>query len=135
MLGVIVVLLLAIRRRRAVAAQRARQPARSADRHRRSACWLFLLVVIVAGGVREELQRAFLLHRFGSDLGGRGWACCITSLAFGLGHTLQGWDAAIVTGHARRLLGRVYLDARQRRSRAMVSHALFNSRRSAARVL
>ena len=26
--------------------------------------WLFALVVVVAGGIREELQRAFLLHRF-----------------------------------------------------------------------
>ncbi len=32
--------------------------------------WLFAFVVIVAGGVREELQRAFLLHRFEQWLGG-----------------------------------------------------------------
>src|SRR6266540_750710 len=32
--------------------------------------WLFAFVVIVAGAVREEVQRAFLLHRFEHWLGG-----------------------------------------------------------------
>ena len=32
--------------------------------------WLFALVVLVAGGIREEIQRAFLLHRFEVWLGG-----------------------------------------------------------------
>ena len=31
---------------------------------------MLMIVSIVAGGVREELQRAFLLHRFRTDLGG-----------------------------------------------------------------
>src|SRR6476620_1166905 len=31
---------------------------------------LFIVLVIVAGGIREELQRAFLLHRFEQHLGG-----------------------------------------------------------------
>jgi len=59
--------------------------------------WLFLIVVIVAGGVREELQRAFLLHRFRGDLGQPWMGLLITSMAFGMGHTLQGLDAAIIT--------------------------------------
>src|SRR5689334_17792969 len=33
---------------------------------------LFALVVLVAGGIREEIQRAFLLHRFEQWLGGAG---------------------------------------------------------------
>src|SRR4030095_1238805 len=45
--------------------------------------WTFLAVVIVAGGVREELQRAFLLHRFRGDLGQPWMGLFITSLAFG----------------------------------------------------
>src|SRR6476646_12057836 len=31
---------------------------------------VFIVVVILAGGVREELQRAFVLHRFEQRLGG-----------------------------------------------------------------
>jgi membrane protease YdiL (CAAX protease family) len=31
---------------------------------------VFLIVVVLAGGVREELQRAFILHRFERYLGG-----------------------------------------------------------------
>ena len=32
--------------------------------------WLFAVVVVIAGGVREEIQRAFILHRFDVWLGG-----------------------------------------------------------------
>jgi membrane protease YdiL (CAAX protease family) len=86
----------------------------------------FLFVVIVAGGVREELQRAFLLHRFRTDLGSAGMGVLITSLAFGLGHTLQGWDAAVVTGVLGATWGVIYL-ARRSSIAPMVSHSLFNS--------
>jgi membrane protease YdiL (CAAX protease family) len=87
---------------------------------------MFLVVVIVAGGIREELQRAFLLHRFRGDFGQPWMGVLITSLAFGLGHTLQGRDAAIVTGSLGALWGVIYL----RRGSAVapiVSHSLFNS--------
>jgi membrane protease YdiL (CAAX protease family) len=87
---------------------------------------LFLVVVIVAGGIREELQRAFLLHRFRGDLGRPWMGVLITSLAFGLGHTLQGLDAAIITGSLGALWGVMYI----RRGSAIapiVSHSLFNS--------
>lgn len=86
----------------------------------------FLFVVIVAGGLREELQRAFLLHRFRTDLGGAGMGIVITSLAFGLGHTLQGWDAAVVTGALGATWGVMYL-ARRSAIAPIVSHSLFNS--------
>lgn len=87
---------------------------------------MFLFVVIVAGGVREELQRAFLLHRFRGDLGQPWMGVFITSLAFGMGHTLQGLDVAIVTGMLGALWGGMFL----RRGSAvapMISHSLFNS--------
>ena len=87
---------------------------------------MFLFVVIVAGGVREELQRAFLLHRFRGDLGQPWMGVFITSLAFGMGHTLQGLDAAIVTGALGALWGVMYL-ARGSAVASMVSHSLFNS--------
>ena len=88
--------------------------------------WMFLAVVIVAGGVREELQRAFLLHRFRGDLGQPWMGLFITSLAFGMGHTLQGNDAAIITGALGAIWGAMYL-MRGSALAGVVSHALFNS--------
>jgi membrane protease YdiL (CAAX protease family) len=87
---------------------------------------MFLLVVIVGGGVREELQRAFLLHRFRADFGQPWRGLLITSLAFGMGHTLQGHDAAIVTGSLGALWGAIYLTRRSAVG-PIVSHSLFNS--------
>jgi membrane protease YdiL (CAAX protease family) len=89
--------------------------------------WMLLIVVIVAGGVREELQRAFLLHRFRGDFG-RPWVgLLITSLVFGLGHNeLQGRDAAVITGSLGAFWGAMYL-ARGSALGPVVSHALFNS--------
>src|SRR5205085_10923068 len=86
---------------------------------------LFALVVVVAGGVREELQRAFLLRRFEVSLGGARVGVVVTSVAFGSGHLLQGADAAIATGLLGAFWGLVYL---RRRSMVapMVSHAGFD---------
>jgi len=86
---------------------------------------MFLVVAIIGGGVREELQRAFLLHRFRSDLGQPWMGLVITSLAFGLGHTLQGQDVAVVTGTLGALWGALYL-LRGSAVAPMVSHMLFN---------
>jgi membrane protease YdiL (CAAX protease family) len=87
--------------------------------------WLFASVVVVAGGVREELQRAFLLHRFEEWLGGRTVGVIVTSVAFGAGHGLQGLDAAFATGALGAFWAVVYL--RRRSSVApMISHAGFN---------
>jgi membrane protease YdiL (CAAX protease family) len=88
--------------------------------------WMFLIVVIVAGGVREELQRAFLLSRFRDGLGLPWLGLFITSLAFGLGHTLQGFDAAIITGTLGAIWGFMYL-TRGGALASIVSHSLFNS--------
>ena len=87
--------------------------------------WLFAVVAVVAGGVREEIQRAFLLHRFESWLGGGTVGVIVTSTAFGAGHLIQGYDAGIVTGVIGAFWGIVYL---RRRSvvAPMVSHAGFD---------
>jgi membrane protease YdiL (CAAX protease family) len=87
---------------------------------------LFAVVAIVAGGVREELQRAFLLRRFEQYLGGATIGVVVLSAGFGLGHAVQGWDAVITTGVLGALWAVVYL---RRRSivAPMVSHAGFNS--------
>jgi membrane protease YdiL (CAAX protease family) len=88
--------------------------------------WMFLFVAIVAGGVREELQRAFLLHRFKHDLGQPWLGLLIASISFGLGHTMQGNDAAIITGVLGAIWGAMYL-VRGSALASMVSHSLFNS--------
>jgi len=86
---------------------------------------LFALVVVVAGGIREEVQRAFLLRRFEMWLGGGVVGVFVTSAAFGAGHLLQGVDAAIATGLLGAFWGIVYL---RRRSvvAPLVSHAGFD---------
>jgi membrane protease YdiL (CAAX protease family) len=87
--------------------------------------WLFALVVVAAGGVREEIQRAFLLHRFELWLGGPIFGVVVTSAAFGAGHMLQGVDAALTTGLLGAFWGMIYL--RRRSSAApIVSHAGFD---------
>ena len=87
---------------------------------------LFALVAILAGGVREELQRAFLLRRFERHLGGAGVGVVVLSIGFGLGHFVQGWDAVVTTGLLGALWAVVYL---RRRSAVapIVSHAGFNA--------
>lgn len=87
---------------------------------------LLALVAIVAGGLREELQRAFLLDRFERYLGGAGVGVVVLSVGFGLGHYVQGWDAVITTGVLGAVWALIYL--RRRSSVApVVSHAAFNA--------
>ena len=88
---------------------------------------MFACVALFAGGLREEVQRAFILTRFEHDLGGPAVGLAVTSIAFGAGHAaLQGWDAALATGLLGAIWGIVYL---RRRSAVapIVSHAGFNS--------
>ena len=83
------------------------------------------LVVVFAGGVKGELQRAFLLHRFEQHLGGARVGVVVVSVLFGLAHYTQGWDAAVVVGSIGFFWGVVYL---RRRSTVtpIVSHATFD---------
>ncbi|MAG72307.1 MAG: hypothetical protein CL471_18745 [Acidobacteria bacterium] len=87
--------------------------------------WIFAVVAIVAGGLREELQRAFILRRFEQHLGGARVGLVVFSIAFGAGHLLQGWDAAIVTAMLGLVWGIVFL-ARRSVVAPLVSHACFN---------
>ena len=86
---------------------------------------LFILVAVIAGGLREEVQRAFILRRFEQHLGGGWLGLALFSVAFGLGHQIQGWDAAIVTGLLGAFWGALYL-VRRSAVAAMISHAGFN---------
>lgn len=86
---------------------------------------IFAVVVMIAGGVREEVQRGFIVHRFGQYLGGGAAGVAVHSMVFGLGHYEQGYDAALATGLLGVFWGVVYL---RRRSivAPVVSHAAFN---------
>jgi membrane protease YdiL (CAAX protease family) len=86
---------------------------------------LFALVVVIAGGVREELQRAFILRRFEQHLGGPVVGVIVASIAFGAGHYVQGADATVATALLGAFWAIVYL---RRRSvvAPMVSHSGFN---------
>jgi len=86
---------------------------------------VFGVVGIVAGGVREELQRAFMLRRF-EYFGGVNVGVVVLSIAFGLGHVVQGWDAAVTTGALGFVWAVMYLWRRSSIA-PIVSHAGFNS--------
>jgi membrane protease YdiL (CAAX protease family) len=86
---------------------------------------IFGVVAMFAGGVREELQRAFVLHRFEQHLGGATLGLVAFSIVFGLGHQLQGWDVTVITALLGALWGIVYLWRRSVIAPG-VSHAVFN---------
>lgn len=87
---------------------------------------VFIMVVILAGGVREELQRGFILHRFDQRLGGAWVGLAVFSVVFGIFHLQQGYDAAIAVGLLGVIWGVRYI---RRRSivASMVSHAGFDT--------
>ena len=86
---------------------------------------MFGVVVMIAGGVREEIQRAFVLRRFEQYLGGGGVGLIVFSITFGLGHLPQGHDVAIATAILGAFWGAIYLSRRSILG-PMVGHAGFN---------
>lgn len=91
----------------------------------RSDAVVFAFVVMIAGGVREEIQRGFVLRRFEQYLGGGVTGLIVFSALFGLGHLEQGRDVALATAVLGAFWGGIFL---RRRSIAapMVGHAGFN---------
>jgi membrane protease YdiL (CAAX protease family) len=87
---------------------------------------IFLVVVVLAGGVREELQRAFILHRFEQRLGGIKLGLVLFTLAFGAFHLDQGLDIALAISLLGFFWGVTYI---KRRSAIlpMANHASFNA--------
>lgn len=82
-------------------------------------------VAVLSGGIKEELQRAFVLRRFEQHLGGARVGLVVFSLVFGAGHFIQGWDVGVVTTLLGLFWGILYL----RRGSFMapaVSHSGFN---------
>lgn len=86
---------------------------------------LFGVVAVVAGGVREEIQRGFILHRFRQYLGGGVTGVIVYSAIFGLGHSDQGLDTVITVATLGAVWGTIYL-IRGSIVAPMVSHAGFN---------
>jgi membrane protease YdiL (CAAX protease family) len=86
---------------------------------------IFAFVVMIAGGVREEIQRGFVLRRFEQYLGGGTAGLVIFSALFGLGHLEQGQDVALATAILGAFWGAIFL---RRRSilGPMIGHAGFN---------
>jgi membrane protease YdiL (CAAX protease family) len=87
---------------------------------------IFAVVATIGGGLREEIQRAFILHRFQQHLGGAGAGLILYSLVFGLGHSLQGMDAVVTTTILGLFWGYVYLSRRSIIA-PVVSHSGFNA--------
>ncbi|HXT69582.1 MAG TPA: type II CAAX endopeptidase family protein [Vicinamibacterales bacterium] len=85
----------------------------------------FLVVVMLGAGIKEELARAFILHRFEHYLGGRRWGLAVFSGWFGILHVDQGLDAALSIMLLGLFWGVLYY---RRRSAVitMVNHAVFN---------
>ena len=88
--------------------------------------WIFL--GWIAGGLTEELRRAFVLTRFEKAFGRAGLivAVVLSSIMFGLGHLYQGRAAAFYVGISGLLYALVYL-RRRSCSEAAVAHAMFDS--------
>src|SRR5689334_4871958 len=87
---------------------------------------ILIITVVLAGGIREELQRAFILHRFQQRLGGAWLGLTIFTAIFGSLHLIQGVDSAITVGLLGLCWGLMYM----RRGSAvagMVSHAGFDA--------
>jgi membrane protease YdiL (CAAX protease family) len=82
-------------------------------------------VAAMLAGVREEIQRAFILHRCEQRLGGAVVGVIGFGLLFGLGHYVQGWSAVIITALLGMLWSLVYL-ARRSIVAPVTSHTSFN---------
>jgi len=86
---------------------------------------ILAFVVMVAGGVREEVQRGFVLRRFEQYLGGGLVGLAVFSVAFGLGHFAQGRDVVVATAILGAFWGAIFL-ARRSILAPMIGHAGFN---------
>jgi CAAX protease family protein len=87
---------------------------------------ILAIVATISGGLREEIQRAFIIHRFEQYLGGAHIGLILYSLVFGLGHSLQGWDAVVATTMLGAFWGFIYISRRSIVA-PVVSHSGFNA--------
>jgi membrane protease YdiL (CAAX protease family) len=87
---------------------------------------LFIFSALVAGGIKEEIQRAFILNRFRTHLGGAWAGLLLWSIAFGAGHYVQGAQGIVIASLYGFLFGVIYL-----RSGSLIApltaHAAYNT--------
>ena len=86
---------------------------------------LLLLTSVVVGGIKEEVQRAFILVHFRNHLGGAVPGLILWSVFFGAGHSFQGVDFAVAAGVLGLLFGLLYL-RRGHLAAPIVAHALYD---------
>ncbi|HYK88253.1 MAG TPA: CPBP family intramembrane glutamic endopeptidase [Acidobacteriota bacterium] len=87
---------------------------------------LFITSALIAGGVKEELQRAFIIVRFRQHLGGAWLGLVLWSMAFGAGHYVQGLQGMVVAGLFGLVFGAVYV-LRANLIGPMISHGLYDA--------
>lgn len=87
---------------------------------------LFIFAALIAGAIKEELQRAFILNRFRDYLGGAVVGLVFWSLAFGAGHYVQGYQGIATTTLLGLLFGIVYLKTRSLIG-PIVAHGTYNT--------
>ncbi len=87
---------------------------------------LFLFIGLAVGGIKEEVQRAFILQRFRDDLAIPGFGLVAWSLLFGYGHLLQGVDSATGATLFGLIFGFCFL-WRKNLIASMIAHCLYNS--------
>ena len=86
---------------------------------------LLLMTSVYVGGIKEEIQRAFVLENFKAHLGGVVPGLVLWSIFFGIGHSFQGVDYAVAAGVLGLLFGLIYL--RRRHLAAPIgAHALYD---------
>lgn len=86
---------------------------------------LLLLSSVIVGGIKEEVQRAFILVHFRNHLGGAVPGLILWSAFFGAGHSFQGVDYAVAAGVLGLLFGLLYL-WRGHLAAPIVAHALYD---------
>lgn len=87
---------------------------------------LFLATSILVGGFKEEIQRAFILERFRSGLGGVKAGLVLWSLFFGALHAAQGLERAAAAAFLGLIFGILYL-RRRHLAAPICAHALYDA--------
>jgi len=87
---------------------------------------MVMVAALIAGGIKEELQRAFILNRFQCHLGGAAVGLIAWSVAFGAGHYVQGAQGVVAAGLFGLIFGILYL-ARRSLVAPIVAHGAYNT--------
>jgi len=87
---------------------------------------IFIGAALVAGGVKEEVQRAFILTRFRQHLGGPALGLLLWSAAFGAQHYVQGLQGIFAATLFGFLFGAIYL-VRRSLLAPIVAHGVYDT--------